>query len=156
MDSLIEKWARIVDDADERDGLVCEMANKYREETLLPMNIWIDETGSYVRGRHGKRIRFQLDKSDYFDNDNTGSMGLDGTVYPPSLKIRDLMANDIEELRNFVRNNRHALDLVADQKVRLYKVWPYIIKGGKAASDDEVERLNAKVDELAHDSTGRN
>ena len=42
--------------------LVCEMVNKYKEETGLPMNIWIDETQTYVRGGQSKRIEFQLDK----------------------------------------------------------------------------------------------
>ena len=28
--------------------LVCEMANKHKSETLLPMNIWIDENQTYI------------------------------------------------------------------------------------------------------------
>ena len=30
--------------------LVCEMANKHKSETLLPMNIWIDENQTYIKG----------------------------------------------------------------------------------------------------------
>ena len=41
--------------------LVCEMANKNKSETLLPMNIWIDENQTYIKGRHSKRVKFQLD-----------------------------------------------------------------------------------------------
>lgn len=128
--------------------LVCEMANKYKEETSLPMNIWIDETRSYVDGRHGKRIKFQLDKSEDFDTHNCGSMDFDGNIYPQTLQIRKLSARDLRQLRNFVRNNRRALECVADQKIRLYRIWPDMIMGGKAASAAELAALNARIDGL--------
>ena len=38
--------------------LVCEMANKHKSETLLPMNIWIDENQTYIKDRHSKRVNY--------------------------------------------------------------------------------------------------
>lgn len=148
-EEMIQNWANTVNRLEGVSGFVCEMANKYKEETLLPMNIWIDETGAYVNGRHGKRIKFQLDKAEDFENTNTGSMDLNGNIYPPNLKIQKLKTRDLAALRNFVRNNRYALEKIADQEIRLYRVWPDMIKGGEAASAETIEKLNAVVDRLA-------
>jgi hypothetical protein len=146
IDEHIKRWANLCESDFE---LLCEMANKFKEETLLPMNIWIDEAGSYVRGRHGKRIKFQLNKADDFEIGNTGSMDFDGNIYPPHLQIRKLKEQDLRELRNFVHNNRYALERIADQEVRLYKIWPDMIKGGEIASEVDINTLKTKVDKLA-------
>lgn len=129
--------------------LLCEMANKYKEETLLPVNIWIDEAGSYEQRKYGKIIKFQLNKAEDLEIGNTGSMDLEGNIYPPHFKIQKLNEQDLCELRNFVRNNRCALERIADQEVRLYKIWPYMIKGGEVASQVEINTLKIKVDMLA-------
>ena len=50
-----------------------------------------------------------------------------------------------DRLRNFVHNNRFALEQLADANVALYEIWDYIIKGGDVASDEEIEALNGKV-----------
>ena len=133
----------------------CEMANKYKEETLLPMNIWIDDANIYLNGGSGKRIWFQLNKADELEDDNTGSMDLDGHIYPPNLKLED---QELRALRNFVSNNRYALERIADQEIRLYRIWPYILKGGEIASEEEVKALKGKVDQqvLEKKSTHKN
>lgn len=33
-----------------------EMANVLKMDTELPMNIWIDSEGAYIKGGHAKRI----------------------------------------------------------------------------------------------------
>ena len=137
------------------EALVCEMANKHKEETLLPMNIWIDETRSYMRCGHGKRIWFQLNKAENFENSNAESMDLDGRRCPPTLNIQELQERDLAALRHFVHNNRYALERIADQEVRLYRIWPDMIKGGERASAEDIAALNAKVDELAAEKRGR-
>jgi hypothetical protein len=127
---------------------VHEMANKWQEETGLPMNIWLDESQTYLRGGHSKRLKFQLDTSDRLNPDNVGSMDLDGNIHPKNLKIHGLKSRELTKLKNFVHNNRYALDRLADMEIRLYKVWPYVIKGGELATDAQIAALNAKVDEL--------
>ena len=53
-------WKPIVIDESE---LVCEMSNKNKAKTHLPMNIWIDEAQTYRKGGHSKIIKFQLNHS---------------------------------------------------------------------------------------------
>lgn len=130
--------------------LVCEMANKWQDETLLPMIIWIDETKSYVRGHHSKRVKFQLNTSDNLNIDNLGSMDLNGVVQEPTekRKLRRLGNKNLEQLRNFILNNKYALENIADMKIHLGQIWNYMIMGGAAATEDKIEELNAKVDEI--------
>lgn len=145
----------MTDGAERGAAFVCEMANKYKEETLLPMNIWIDETRSYVRDGQGKRVWFQLDTAEDLQDDNTGSMDLDGKMHLSSPGTRQLTERDLAALRNFVHNNRYALERVADQEVRLYRIWPDMIKGGGRASEAAINALNVRVDRLAGEKDGK-
>lgn len=126
-----------------------EMANKWRKETGLPMNIWLDESQTYLRGRHSKRIKFQLDRSDRLKPDFVGSMDLDGNIFPRALEITKLRRWDLKQLRNFVHNNRHALEMLADMKVWLASIWDDMIKGGELATEEQIQALDAKVDKAA-------
>ena len=137
----MEKWMPI-----DESMLVCEMANKNKAQTQLPMNIWIDENQTYVRGRHSKRVKFQLDHGTRMNLSRSGSMDLDGNLH--CTDIGELSQDDIKALRNFVLNNKDALDHIADNDIWLDEIWPDIIKGGEPASFEEIQKLNLKVDEL--------
>ena len=137
----MEKWMPI-----DESMLVCEMANKNKAQTQLPMNIWIDENQTYVRGRHSKRVKFQLDHGNRMNLSRSGSMDLDGNLH--CTDIGELSQDDIKALRNFVLNNKDALDHIADNDIWLDEIWPDIIKGGEPASFEEIQKLNLKVDEL--------
>ena len=128
--------------------LVCEMANKSKAQTKLPMNIWIDENQTYIKGRHSKRVKFQLNHANRINLHAFGSMDLDGNLHPDDLDIGELSKDDIKQLRNFVINNKYALEHVADNDIWLDEIWPSIIKGGETASFEEIQKLNLKVDEL--------
>lgn len=128
------------------ENFVCEMSNKWSEETGLPMNIWIDESQWYLQGGHSKRLKFQLDTSDRLKKDELGEMDMEGNIWPKKLKTPNLREKDLTQLRNFVHNNRYALEYVADMDVRLYQIWNDIIKGGKRATDEQIAELNRKVD----------
>lgn len=130
------------------EELLYEMANKWKKSTGLPMNIWIDENQIYKLGRHSKRIEFQLDGNTNMDIHNSAPMGLDGEVKVRLPRHIGLTPRDIEQLRNWVANNRYALELVADVKVPLDEIFPYMIKGGEPASPEAVAALKAKADEL--------
>ena len=127
------RWKKI----DHEDTLICEMSNKRKELTQLPMNIWIDEAMTYIDGGHSKRIKFQLDKGNKFNKHNCASMDLD-----------ELKSKDIEQVRNFVLNNKYVLEHVADEDIWLDEIWPSMIMGGEPASYEEISKLNLKVDEL--------
>ena len=126
--------------------LVCEMANKNKAQTKLPMNIWIDENQTYIKGRHSKRVKFQLDHGNRINLSRFGTMDLDGNLHCDD--IGELSQDDINALRNFVLNNKVALEHVADNDIWLDEIWPNIILGGEPASFEEIQKLNLKVDEL--------
>lgn len=138
------KWRKIASESE----LVCEMSNKRKELTHLPVNIWIDEAMTYVDGGHSKRIKFQLDKGNKFNKHHCASMDLNGNVQPDDSDMGELKSSDIEQVRNFVLNNRYALDRIADEEVWLDQIWPDMIMGGEPASYEQISRLNLKVDEL--------
>lgn len=138
----MENWILPTDEA----TLVCEMANKSKAQTKLPMNIWIDENQTYIKGRHSKRVKFQLDHGNRINLSRFGTMDLDGNLHCDD--IGELSQEDINALRNFVLNNQRALEHVADNDIWLDEIWPDIIKGGEPASFEEIQKLNLKVDEL--------
>ena len=163
--NLISQWATLCEDGwqnatrteetvaedpeqdTHREDLLCEMANKYQEETSLPMNIWIDDSQSYLHVGHYKRIKFQLDRGKGNPH-NCGVMDLDGNIIQPTSPIRRLRKSDLEQLRNFVINNKYALEHIADVDIYTGQIWPYIITGGEPASNEEIAALNRKVDEF--------
>ena len=128
--------------------LVCEMSIKNKAKTHLPMNIWIDEAQTYLKGGHSKRIKFQLNHSNKMNLTEFGTMDLDGNLHPDNLDIGELSTSDIKQLRNFVLNNKYMLEHVADAELWLDDIWPYVILGGETASFEEISKLNLKVDEL--------
>lgn len=128
--------------------LVCEMANKNKAQSRLPMNIWIDENQTYIRGHHSKRVKFQLNHANRINLQESGTMDLEGNLHPNNLNIGELNWEDIKQLRNFVLNNRSALEHVADNDIWLDEIWPDFIKGGEPASFEEIQKLNHRVDEL--------
>lgn len=149
------KFDRLVEDIAEEmrtedSELLMEMANQWQEDTLLPMIIWIDEGRTYKLGRHAKRVKFQLDTSDNIDPRLWGSMDLDGTIHlnPKSRKDLRLSASDLNQLRNFVRNNRMALEELADTRIRMRDIRDDIIKGGNPATPERIRALNDKVTAL--------
>ena len=95
-------------------------------------------------------MKFQLNTSDNLNIDNLGSMDLNGVVQEPTEKgkLRRLGNKNLEQLRNFILNNRYALENIADMKIHLGQIWNYMIMGGSAATEDKIEELNAKVDEI--------
>ena len=79
-----------------------------------------------------------------------GSMDLSGEIREPKsmAKLRRLSTSDLTQLRNFIHNNKYALEHIADMNIHIGQIWSYIIKGGELASDEEISALKAKVDEL--------
>ena len=132
------------------EELLYEMSNKKQRLTGLPVNVWIDENRTYEKGRHSKRVKFQLDNSEKFNLDNSATMDLDGVMHPEPPKGLQLSSSEIRCVRNWVLNNRYALDLVADVLLDLDDIFPYMIKGGDPASPEEIEALQLKCEELRH------
>jgi len=143
--AIADKWIPI---GEKEDVIFCEMSSRRKSKTGLPMNIWIDDSKSYIAGKHSKRIKFQLDKGQ-MNPDNFGTMDLDGVIHKPDHPIKQLHQSDLTQLRNFVRNNKYALERLADIEIDIEDIWPSIIRGGEPATEGEIDALNGKVDELA-------
>jgi hypothetical protein len=97
-----------------------EMAGLKKSRTGLPVNLWVDDSHAYVRGRHAKRIKFQ---GDYGNNVNAGNMFSmllskdDPQIPTTQLPRLKLPAKDIDAIKTFVKNNADLLDKLADEKI---------------------------------------
>jgi hypothetical protein len=97
-----------------------EMAGLKKSRTGLPVNLWLDDSHAYVRGKHAKRIKFQ---GDYGNNVNAGNMFLmilskdDPQIPVKQLPRLKLPSRDIEAIKTFVKNNADLLDKLADEKI---------------------------------------
>jgi len=137
-------------ESERKSSLILEMANKKQRLTGLPVNIWIDENRTYELGKHSKRIKFQLDNSEKFNLKNSAAIDLNGVMHPEHPKNFQISQFDLSCVKNWVRNNRYALSLVADVFLDLDDIFPYMIKGGNPASEEEIEALRLKCEELRH------
>jgi hypothetical protein len=97
-----------------------EMAGLRKSRTGLPVNLWVDDSHAYVRGRHSKRIKFQ---GDYGNNVNAGNMfSMIISKNDPQIPAKQfarlkLPAKDIDAIKTFVKNNVDLLDMLADEKI---------------------------------------
>lgn len=128
------------------EDMLFEMANVWKADTGLPMNIWLDDSDRYKRGGHWMRIKFQLDTSDKNDYANTAPMDLNGVVRVKLTEHVKLSGRDFQALRNWIRNNKYALELVMSKKLSLMQIFPFMIKGGRLASEEELNHLKAICD----------
>lgn len=132
-----------------------EMANYYKEDLDLPVNIWLDEGEIYKLGKHAKRIKFQINYMDKIREEYMCPMELNGEIpykiYKKIIKSKDweITTRDLERIRNFVINNSYALDFLADQRIRRKAFDELVIKGGNFASDEEVEEQIEIVNKIA-------
>ncbi|PWJ61961.1 hypothetical protein SAMN05720473_11338 [Fibrobacter sp. UWB15] len=108
--------------------------NLRTKDTGLPMNIWIDEGGSYKKGKHAPRIKVQTNKKAKVNKDEFLSIDLDGNVHhEENKKKNDLKGAEIEEAKKYVRANKDLLRQIADQKEEL--------------SDDNIKKMKSKYEQ---------
>lgn len=120
-----------------------EMATLRKRDSKLPVNVWIDDSLAYKRGKHGKRIKFQ---ADYGDKPNTrscfASMNLNGEVIEKTKQKKGykLQARDEKAISNFVLNNKECLELISDMELDWADFKQYLmITGPDLASKEEKE-----------------
>jgi hypothetical protein len=108
---------------DERmDGIdeLEEMAGLRKFRTKLPVNLWVDDSKTYAKGRHAKRIKFQGDRGNNINTSNLFSMIIskdDPQIPASQLPRLKLPAKDIDAVKTFVRNNADLLSSLADAKI---------------------------------------
>jgi hypothetical protein len=112
-------FGRLLERISGRDELE-EMAGLKKPDSGLPVNLWLDDSGAYIRGRHAKRIKFQ---GDYGNKTNAGNMFSmliskdDPQIPAKQLPRLRLPAKDIDAIKTFVKNNADLLDKLADEKI---------------------------------------
>lgn len=117
-----------------------EMATLRKERSKLPVNIYIDDAGTYLNSGHFKRIKFQKDYGQKPLTRSFATMTLDGIVIESTMKENKVSKQDIEMIRNFVLNNRECLSEIADFNLDFTDFLNYLmIPGGKVANEEEKE-----------------
>lgn len=133
--------------------LLVSMANYRGFKIGLPMNLWIDEGKEYVRGKHSKRVKFQMDYAKAMHEWNLASMTLDGNVVEDTLSDQSVLtAKDIKAVSNFVKNNSYALSKLADYEIFDDEWKEVMIKGGEPATQEQIEQQRIDVDNFIAES----
>lgn len=147
---------RVLNERTEEEELeqMWEMSTIRKKDSGLPANIYVDDSRSYIRGRHAMRIKFQPDKADRPISSHFVSMTMDGDVMQNTLHHHtiSLSSKEIDMIRNFVYNNVEALRALSDMKIEQDDFKDIMIPGGKAASPSEKERLHKDLAALLRSS----
>ena len=138
----------IIDAAVKKMHPAFETRMMWKRRTGLPMNVAIDDGYAYdIQQLPFKQVAFQMDTDENLNKENWNAMGMDGTLCDPD--IGELQESDLAQLRNFVRNNRYALEHIAEND--LYsedQIDGDLIMGGAAASEEAIAELKRKADEI--------
>ena len=129
-----------------------EMSRLSTKKSGLPVDLYIDDSKSYIRGRHAKIIKFQAN-SDDSRTESFSSMTLDGNIVPETLpKKHSIKTKDIEKISNFVKNNVFALEKIADKEIDFQDFMNVMIKKTESASADEIENQKEQVNKIIEKS----
>ncbi len=130
--------------------LLQELATLRKKDSKLPVNLYIDDSISYKRGRHSKRVKFQ---TNHGNKPNTrgsfSSMTLDGKVVEKTLPSHlEISQKDLDKIRNFVLNNKDCLSLIADFELEYdYFKQHLMIPGGEPATQEQLQIQKQLLDE---------
>jgi hypothetical protein len=106
-----------------------EMATLRKKRSGLPVNLYLDDAGTWSKSGHWKRIKFQADKS---DSANTRSMIPMSISDNPRILIKNprlsLSADDIEKVKIFVKMNKDLLLQLADEKIDIVEFTNKMVK----------------------------
>jgi len=116
-----------------------EMSTVRKKSSGLPVNIYLDDSMSYSRNKHSKRIKFQTDTGDKPITGSFSSMLLDGTI--PKNKKYSLSSKDINDVKQFVLNNKVAIEALADMNIEIDDFKRMMIQGGEPASEEQKKKL---------------
>jgi len=83
-----------------------------KDETGLPVNIRVDDSTAHKLYGHEKRILFQPDREDHPVSPNYAIMTI--SENPEITGKHELSSMEIQAIKNFVVQNREALEALAD------------------------------------------
>lgn len=116
-----------------------EMAILRKKDTKLPVNIWVDDAGTYLNSGHYKRIKFQKDYENYSITNNFAIMKLSRRIVQSTLKGNKISNEDIKKVRNFVLNNFAILNELSDANISIFEFKELMIPSGEEASSEDIE-----------------
>jgi hypothetical protein len=124
-----------------------EMVSLKQSDTGLQSIIWVDDSGSYKRGKHYKRIKFQ-NNYDRHITQNFIPMKLDGDIPVKNFRTKIKISPDaLEGIRNWVLNNKEALSALSDTDIFITDFLKIMIQGNtkaiKSQKEKQIEQLNA-------------
>lgn len=122
-----------------RKYCLLDMATLRKKDTKLPVNIWVDDAGTYLNSGHCKRIKFQKDYGNSPVTNSFAIMKLSGEIVQNTLEGNKISSKDIEKIRNFVSNNFAILDELSDANISIFEFRELMIPSGEKASIEEIE-----------------
>ena len=93
------------------------MATLKKKRSGLPVNLYLDDSGSYVNGGHAPRIKFQANRNDSSDTRQMIPMTIsDDPEIPVDYKqqLDGVKENDIKTIKQFVIANKDNLLRLCD------------------------------------------
>ena len=131
---------------------IFSQANLKKWDSDLPMNLWLDDNGSYENTSHGNRVKFQINHSNKNSPNKIdyASIALDGTLIEKTYfrKRSELSDKEVFMAINFTKNNQYALDKLGKQKISFKEFTSVMISGGDVATQNEIDEQKTKVDEI--------
>ena len=110
--AFANKIQKIEGHLNESSHMISEMATLRKEDSGLPMDIWIDEGQTYIR--HAPRIKFRASSEQHLTREYSSML----LTNPPTIENMPqkspLKRRDIEILEQFVIDNLEGLKAVAD------------------------------------------
>jgi hypothetical protein len=97
-----------------------EMSALRKRDSGLPVNLYLDDTGTYKRSGHWKRIKFQGDHGDKMNPRSLISMTISNNpeIRPKNVKI-SLPQDEIDRIKDFVARNEDLLSDLADENISI-------------------------------------
>jgi len=87
----------------------------WKKSSGLPVNVWLDDEMTYVRGGYGKRIKFQRNTEDRPNTRTFSIMTISDN--PKVIRKHELSDKEILQLKEFVVKNKDALEKLSDVEI---------------------------------------
>jgi hypothetical protein len=106
-----------------------EMATLRKTDSGLPANLYLDDTGSWSKSGHWKRIKFQPNTGDRPVTRDMVPMSIDDNpqVLVKNIKMA-LNAKQLDRIKAFVRVNKDILLQLADAKISILEFGRRMVK----------------------------
>lgn len=109
--------------------ILTEMSNLRKNQTGLPVNIWVDDIGVERKSKHNQpRIKFQNDNADRM-HEETISMSISENpeILQKNQKI-NISNEDVNKIKKFVKLNKNVLIEYWNQNIELLELFKRIKK----------------------------